>query len=170
MIWVFCFFTFHFQNFGSLFWCFKPLRGGFFFFFLQYGCNFVAVKHYWNLAFQGLSCWGIGGNFRLSKCARILLSFLRLVKKLLLGFGLVLLGCISGLHFWFTLLCSWIMLCKSWMIVLVFDHEIQVEHIVREENMMAAQEIIELFCELITVRLPIIESQRFLLLLLKTDR
>lgn len=37
----------------------------------------------------------------------------------------------------------------------------QVEHIVREENMMAAQEIIELFCELIAVRLPIIESQRF---------
>ncbi|KNA17396.1 hypothetical protein SOVF_079660 [Spinacia oleracea] len=37
---------------------------------------------------------------------------------------------------------------------------IRVEHIVREENMMAAQEIIELFCELIAVRLPIIESQR----------
>lgn len=37
---------------------------------------------------------------------------------------------------------------------------IRVEHIVREENMMAAQEIIELFCELIAVRLPIIEAQR----------
>lgn len=37
---------------------------------------------------------------------------------------------------------------------------IRVEHIVREENMMAAQEIIELFCELVSVRLPIIESQR----------
>lgn len=37
---------------------------------------------------------------------------------------------------------------------------IRVEHIVREENMMAAQEIIELFCELVAVRLPIIESQR----------
>lgn len=37
----------------------------------------------------------------------------------------------------------------------------QVEHIIREENMMAAQEIIELFCELISVRLPIIESQRY---------
>ncbi|KAH0453625.1 hypothetical protein IEQ34_017949 [Dendrobium chrysotoxum] len=37
---------------------------------------------------------------------------------------------------------------------------IRVEHIIREENMMAAQEIIELFCELITVRLPIIEIQR----------
>ena len=36
----------------------------------------------------------------------------------------------------------------------------QIEHIIREENMMAAQEIIELFCELISVRLPIIESQR----------
>ncbi|XLT32763.1 hypothetical protein HN873_064055 [Arachis hypogaea] len=35
-----------------------------------------------------------------------------------------------------------------------------VEHIIREENMMAAQEIIELFCELIAVRLPIIEAQR----------
>ncbi|XWS15344.1 hypothetical protein CRYUN_Cryun35bG0088600 [Craigia yunnanensis] len=37
---------------------------------------------------------------------------------------------------------------------------IRVEHIVREENMMAAQEILELFCELIAVRLPIIENQR----------
>ncbi|KAA8522536.1 hypothetical protein F0562_013103 [Nyssa sinensis] len=37
---------------------------------------------------------------------------------------------------------------------------IRVEHIIREEKMMAAQEIIELFCELITVRLPIIEAQR----------
>ncbi|KAK8918489.1 hypothetical protein KSP39_PZI021859 [Platanthera zijinensis] len=37
---------------------------------------------------------------------------------------------------------------------------IRVEHIIREENMMAAQEIIELFCELIAVRLPIIEIQR----------
>ncbi|XP_074280360.1 uncharacterized protein LOC141605472 [Silene latifolia] len=37
---------------------------------------------------------------------------------------------------------------------------IRVEHIIREENMLAAQEIIELFCELISVRLPIIESQR----------
>nr|GME04798.1 IST1-like protein [Ipomoea batatas] len=37
---------------------------------------------------------------------------------------------------------------------------IRVEHILREEKMMAAQEIIELFCELISVRLPIIEAQR----------
>ncbi|RVW78069.1 IST1-like protein [Vitis vinifera] len=36
---------------------------------------------------------------------------------------------------------------------------IRVEHIIREENMMAAQEIIELYCELISVRLPIIETQ-----------
>lgn len=37
---------------------------------------------------------------------------------------------------------------------------IRVEHIIREENMIAAQEILELFCELITVRLLIIEAQR----------
>uniref|UniRef100_A0A7N0U0Y3 IST1-like protein n=2 Tax=Kalanchoe fedtschenkoi TaxID=63787 RepID=A0A7N0U0Y3_KALFE len=37
---------------------------------------------------------------------------------------------------------------------------IRVEHIIREENMMAAQEIVELFCELISVRIPIIETQR----------
>ncbi|CAA6664484.1 unnamed protein product [Spirodela intermedia] len=37
---------------------------------------------------------------------------------------------------------------------------IRVEHVIREENMMAAQEILELFCELIAVRLPIIEIQR----------
>ncbi|MCL7030401.1 hypothetical protein MKW94_028999, partial [Papaver nudicaule] len=37
---------------------------------------------------------------------------------------------------------------------------IRVEHIIREENMMAAQEILELFSELVVVRLPIIETQR----------
>ncbi|KAL4197661.1 hypothetical protein AMTRI_Chr04g189400 [Amborella trichopoda] len=37
---------------------------------------------------------------------------------------------------------------------------IRVEHIIREENVMAAHEIIELFCELIVVRLPIIETQK----------
>ncbi|CAL4996999.1 unnamed protein product [Urochloa decumbens] len=37
---------------------------------------------------------------------------------------------------------------------------IRVEHIIREENMMAAQEILELFSELVAVRLPIIEAQK----------
>eukprot|EP00249_Psilotum_nudum_P031334 c45225_g1_i1 orf=158-490(+) len=37
---------------------------------------------------------------------------------------------------------------------------IRVEHVIREQNIMAAYEIIELFCELIATRLPIIESQR----------
>lgn len=36
----------------------------------------------------------------------------------------------------------------------------QVEHIIREDKMMGAQEIIELFCELVSVRFPIIEAQR----------
>jgi len=50
---------------------------------------------------------------------------------------------------------------KCRVVIDLLRFHFQVEHIVREENMMAAQEIIELFCELITVRLPIIESQRF---------
>ncbi|KAI5002541.1 hypothetical protein ZWY2020_027191 [Hordeum vulgare] len=37
---------------------------------------------------------------------------------------------------------------------------IRVEHIIREENMLAAQEILELFCELVAVRLPLIEAQK----------
>jgi vacuolar protein sorting-associated protein IST1 len=37
---------------------------------------------------------------------------------------------------------------------------IRVEQIIREQNMMAAHEFIELFCELIVARLPIIESQK----------
>jgi len=37
---------------------------------------------------------------------------------------------------------------------------LQVEHVIREQNVMAANEIIELFCELIVVRLPIIAKQR----------
>ncbi|OWM66105.1 PHD finger protein rhinoceros [Punica granatum] len=37
---------------------------------------------------------------------------------------------------------------------------IRVEHVVREEKMMAAYELIEIFCELIAIRLPIIESQK----------
>jgi hypothetical protein len=41
----------------------------------------------------------------------------------------------------------------------------QVEHIFREENILAAYDILELFCELITVRLPIIESQKYVVTL-----
>ncbi|XP_010941392.1 uncharacterized protein [Elaeis guineensis] len=37
---------------------------------------------------------------------------------------------------------------------------IRVEHVIREQNVMAANEIIELFCELIVVRLSIIAKQR----------
>ncbi|KAI6679591.1 hypothetical protein NL676_033472 [Syzygium grande] len=37
---------------------------------------------------------------------------------------------------------------------------IRVEHVVREEKMMAAYELVEIFCELIAARLPIIESQK----------
>ena len=35
----------------------------------------------------------------------------------------------------------------------------EVEHVIREHNIMAAYDIIELFCELIVARLSIIESQ-----------
>jgi hypothetical protein len=38
---------------------------------------------------------------------------------------------------------------------------LQVEHVIREQNFMAANEIIELFCELIVTRLPIIAKQKF---------
>ncbi|XP_031494493.1 uncharacterized protein LOC116260352 isoform X2 [Nymphaea colorata] len=37
---------------------------------------------------------------------------------------------------------------------------IRVEHVIREQNIMAANEIIELFCELVIARLSVIESQR----------
>ncbi|XP_014512601.1 uncharacterized protein LOC106771190 isoform X1 [Vigna radiata var. radiata] len=36
----------------------------------------------------------------------------------------------------------------------------KVEHVMREENMVAAQDIIQIFCELIVARLPMIQSQR----------
>ncbi|XP_058090724.1 uncharacterized protein LOC131237091 isoform X2 [Magnolia sinica] len=37
---------------------------------------------------------------------------------------------------------------------------IRVEHVIREQNIMAANEIIELFCELVVVRLSVIAKQR----------
>eukprot|EP00252_Welwitschia_mirabilis_P012267 TRINITY_DN2724_c0_g1_i1.p1 TRINITY_DN2724_c0_g1~~TRINITY_DN2724_c0_g1_i1.p1 ORF type:complete len:1217 (+),score=289.43 TRINITY_DN2724_c0_g1_i1:298-3948(+) len=37
---------------------------------------------------------------------------------------------------------------------------IRVEHIIREQNLLTAYEFIEVFCELIVARLPIIESQK----------
>lgn len=37
---------------------------------------------------------------------------------------------------------------------------IRVEHVLREEKMMAAYDLIEIYCELIVARLPIIESQK----------
>ena len=40
----------------------------------------------------------------------------------------------------------------------------QVEHVIREQNTMAANEIIELFCELIVTRLPIIAKQKYVYL------
>ncbi|MQL99641.1 hypothetical protein Taro_032362 [Colocasia esculenta] len=41
---------------------------------------------------------------------------------------------------------------------------IRVEHIIREDNISAAYEILELFCEFILARIPILETQRKLLL------
>ncbi|KAL7240425.1 hypothetical protein ACSBR2_006138 [Camellia fascicularis] len=37
---------------------------------------------------------------------------------------------------------------------------LQVEHIIREQNIWAAYEILEMFCEFVLVRVPILESQR----------
>ncbi|GAU48187.1 hypothetical protein TSUD_141760 [Trifolium subterraneum] len=37
---------------------------------------------------------------------------------------------------------------------------IRVEHVVREEKMMAAYELVEIYCELIAARMPMIESQK----------
>ncbi|KAJ0807248.1 putative vacuolar protein sorting-associated protein Ist1 [Helianthus annuus] len=37
---------------------------------------------------------------------------------------------------------------------------IRVEHVIREEKMVAAYDLIEIYCELIVARLPIIESQK----------
>lgn len=37
---------------------------------------------------------------------------------------------------------------------------IRVEHIIREQNILAAYDLLELFCELIVVRLPIIDMQK----------
>ncbi|KAK6147777.1 hypothetical protein DH2020_018689 [Rehmannia glutinosa] len=37
---------------------------------------------------------------------------------------------------------------------------IRVEHVIREEKMMAAYDLLEIYCELIVARLPIIESQK----------
>ncbi|KAL8456455.1 hypothetical protein ACS0TY_034606 [Phlomoides rotata] len=37
---------------------------------------------------------------------------------------------------------------------------IRVEHVIREEKMMAAYDLLEIYCELIIARLPIIESQK----------
>ncbi|PNX85000.1 IST1-like protein, partial [Trifolium pratense] len=36
---------------------------------------------------------------------------------------------------------------------------IRVEHVVREEKTMAAYELVEIYCELIAARMPMIESQ-----------
>lgn len=37
---------------------------------------------------------------------------------------------------------------------------IRVEHVIREQNIRAAYEILELFCEFVLVRVPILESQK----------
>lgn len=35
------------------------------------------------------------------------------------------------------------------------------EHVIREQNIWAAYEILEMFCEFILARVPILESQRY---------
>lgn len=37
----------------------------------------------------------------------------------------------------------------------------QVEHVVREEKLRAAYELIEIYCELIAARLAVVESQKY---------
>lgn len=44
------------------------------------------------------------------------------------------------------------------------------EYIIREQNILAAYEIIELFCEFVLARVPVLESQRFVILLRFTFR
>ncbi len=55
--------------------------------------------------------------------------------------------------------------CHIMLGLMMCFHVYQVEHIFREENILAAYDILELFCELITVRLPIIESQKYVVTL-----
>ncbi len=55
--------------------------------------------------------------------------------------------------------------CHIMLGLMMGFHVYQVEHIFREENILAAYDILELFCELITVRLPIIESQKYVVTL-----
>lgn len=43
---------------------------------------------------------------------------------------------------------------------LTIDMRYQVEHVIREMNLWAAYEILELFCEFVLARVPILESQK----------
>lgn len=45
-------------------------------------------------------------------------------------------------------------------------YHFKVEHVMREQNILAANEFIELFCELIAQRLTIIAKQRYILIVL----
>lgn len=41
----------------------------------------------------------------------------------------------------------------------------QVEHVVREEKLRAAYELVEIYCELIAARLPMVEAQKYVFFL-----
>lgn len=45
-----------------------------------------------------------------------------------------------------------------------YSYKFQVEHVIREEKMMAAYDLLEIYCELIVARLPIIETQKYVYL------
>lgn len=47
------------------------------------------------------------------------------------------------------------------IICFVSNSASQVEHVVREEKTLAAYDLLEIYCELIAARLPIIESQKY---------
>lgn len=137
------------------------------------------VKLCWNSQFLGSSYWGIGERLSWSRCGGKSPSYLKPVKKPLLEFGygynpFLLIGCFScngidvghnAKHTYWGVLSNYFNSTIGWIIDYILSiFGFQVEHIIREEKMMAAQEIVELFCELISVRLPIIEAQRCALL------
>ena len=63
--------------------------------------------------------------------------------------------------FFFGILCHKLLLLQSPETAYILTFQIQVEHFIREEKMVAAYDLIELYCELIAARLPIIESQKY---------
>lgn len=118
----------------------------------------------WTSPFRASNCCTTSGRSSWSKWGRRLLNTFKAARSpfLVLGYA----------ESWESSLVNYFSVVpQDWyrrhhhLLHLHFHHSCafsQVEHVIREENVSAAYDILELFCEFVLARVPILETQRWI--------